>query len=120
VPDLDKPQQTSLHVLTKTIKNAWQKGHVTSMLFLDVKGTLPSIDIKCLFHNMWKCGIPKEYIEWIKRRLDNRCTTIMFDDFQTAAFSILNGLDLFLGICYLIYNADLLKIPDIHLKMLFV
>jgi len=44
----------------------------------------------------------------------------MFDDFQTAAFSILNGLDLFLGICYLIYNADLLKIPDIHLKMLFV
>jgi hypothetical protein len=42
-------------------------------------------------------------------------TTISFDNFQTEIFTVLNRLDqedLFSGICYLIYNADLLKIPD--------
>ena len=50
-----RPGQTtmdSLHMLTKTIKDAWRKGQVTSTLFLDIKGAFPSIDIKQLFHNM--------------------------------------------------------------------
>jgi len=41
---------------------------------------------------------------------------ISFNDFQMEMFSVLNGLDQgdpFLGICYLFYNADLLKIPVI-------
>ena len=57
----------SLHLLTKTVKDTWQKGQVTSTLFLDVKGAFPSVDIKQLFHNMQKHGIPKEYIHWMKR-----------------------------------------------------
>jgi hypothetical protein len=46
----------SLHMVTKTVKDAWRKGQVTSTLFLDVKGAFPSVDIKQLFHNMWKQG----------------------------------------------------------------
>jgi len=62
---------------------------------------------------MRKWGIPQEYTEWMKRHLGNRRTTISFNDYQTAAFEVLNGLDQgdpYLGICYLIYNADLTKI----------
>jgi hypothetical protein len=102
-------------MLTKMVKDAWWKGQVMSTLFLDVKGAFPSIDIKQLFHNMQRWGIPKEYIEWMKWWLGGRHTTISFDDFQTEIFIVLNGLDQgdpFLGICYLFYNADLLKIPD--------
>jgi hypothetical protein len=39
--------------------------------------------------------------------------TMSFDNYQTEAFEVLNSVDqgdLYLGICYLIYNADLTKI----------
>jgi Reverse transcriptase (RNA-dependent DNA polymerase) len=48
----------SIHMLTKTVKDAWHKGQVASILFLDVKGAFPSIDINRLIHNMRKRGIP--------------------------------------------------------------
>jgi hypothetical protein len=63
---------------------------------------------------MRKRGIPKEYMEWMKRRLENRQTTISFDDYQTESFEVLNRLDQgdpYSGVSYLIYNADMLKIP---------
>jgi len=101
-------------MLTKTVKDAWRKGQVASALFLDVKGAFPSVDIDRLIHNMRKHGVPQEYTEWMKQQLGNRCTTLAFDDYQTAAFIVANGLDQgdpYSGICYLIYNADILKIP---------
>jgi hypothetical protein len=108
----------SIHLLTKTVKDTWHKGQVVSTLFLGIKGAFPSVDVNCLIHNMRKRGIPQEYTEWIKRRLENRHTTLSFDDYQTTTFAVLNDLDQgdpFSGICYLIYNADLLKIPILRL-----
>ena len=105
----------SIHLLTKIVKDAWRKGQVASTLFLDVKSAFPSVDISRLIHDMRKRGIPKEHTQWIKRRLHNRSTTLSFDDHQTEAFIVENGLDQgdpHSGISYLIYNADLLKIPD--------
>lgn len=46
----------------------------------------------------------------------DRWTTLSFDDYQTELFIVLNSLDQgdpFSTICYLLYNTDLLKIPDI-------
>jgi hypothetical protein len=106
----------SIHMLMKTVKDAWRKGQVVSTLFLDVKGAFPSVDINQLIHNMKKRGIPEEYTDWMKRRLGNCRTTLSFDDYQTEAFIVTNGLDQgdpFSGIYYLIYNTDLLKIPII-------
>jgi Reverse transcriptase (RNA-dependent DNA polymerase) len=61
-----------IHMLTKTMKDVWHKGQVTSTLFLDIKGTFPSVDINRLIHNMRKRGIPQEYMEWMERRLGNQ------------------------------------------------
>jgi hypothetical protein len=61
----------SIHMLTKTIKDAWRKGQVASTLFLDIKGAFPSVNINRLIHNMRKRGIPKEYTDWMKRCLGN-------------------------------------------------
>ena len=75
---------------------------------------------------MQKHGIPEEYVEWLKRRLGNRCTTLSFNDYKTAIFIVINGLDQgdpLSVILYLIYNADLLKIPDMKARewmLLFV
>jgi hypothetical protein len=51
----------------KMVKDAWRKGQVASILFLDIKGAFPSVDINQLIHNMKKRGIPKEYTEWMRR-----------------------------------------------------
>jgi hypothetical protein len=110
----------SIHMLTKTVKDAWQKGQVASTLFLDIKGAFPSINIDRLIHNMRKRGIPKEYTDWMKRHLGNQKMSLSFDNYQTVLFLVIviNGLDQgdpFSGICYLLYNADLLKIPRIKM-----
>ena len=104
----------SIHMLTKTVKDAWRKGQVASALLLDVKSAFPSVDINRLIHNMRKRGIPMEYMTWMKRRLENRRTTLLFDDHETQSFAVGNGLDQgdpFSGICYLLYNSDLVDIP---------
>ena len=78
------------------------------------KGKVLSVDINRLIHNMRKRGIPEEYTTWMKRRLENRRTTLIFDDHETQSFAVGNGLDQgnpFSGICYLIYNSDLVNIP---------
>jgi Reverse transcriptase (RNA-dependent DNA polymerase) len=103
----------SIHMLTKTVKDAWRQGKVISSLFLDFKAAFPSVDINRLIHNMRKRGIPIEYTTWMKRRLENRRTTLLFDDHETQPFAVENGLDQgdpFSGICYLLYNSDLVDI----------
>ena len=108
----------SLHSMTKIVKDAWRQGKVASILYLDVKGAFPSVAVDRLIHNMRTRGIPEEYTKWMERRLAGRQTTIHFDDYQTPLFHIDNGLDQgdpFSGICYLIYNADLLKIPILRI-----
>ena len=59
-----------------------------------VKGYATMIEIvDMLIHNMQMKGIPKEYTEWLERRLAGRKTVLVFDDHQTAQFAIDNGLD---------------------------
>ena len=42
---LGRTTTDSIHMLTKTVKDAWRKGQVVSTLFLDIKGAFPSVDI---------------------------------------------------------------------------
>jgi len=116
----------ALHLMTKTVKDAWRRKEVASILFLDVKGAFPSVAVDRLIHNMHTKGIPKQYTEWMQRRLVDCQTTLLFDDHQSEKFSIDNGLDQgdpYSVICYLLYNTSLLEIPTPHLReaiLLFV
>ena len=105
----------AVHYLAASIKNAWQKRKVVSALFLDVKGAFPSVDISRLQHDMRLRGIPKEYTDWIARRMQGRKTRLSFDDYTSEAFAVENGLDQgdpFSVIGYMIYNSDILEVPD--------
>ena len=81
----------ALHLPTKYIKDAWRKGLVVSALFLDVKGAFPSVSATRLVHNMRMKGIPREYAEWVGRKLKGRKTVIKFDDFTSEWYNIDNG-----------------------------
>jgi hypothetical protein len=87
---------------------------VVSALFLDIQGAFPNTVIPRLVHNMRIRGIPKEYTDWIQRKVQGRRTTLCFDDFRSEPFEVMNGLDQGCpssGSFFLFYNADLIDIP---------
>ena len=105
----------SIHLLVKTVKDAWRRGKVVTVLFLDVKGAFPSVAIDRMVHELRAAGIPREQAEWMVRRLKGRKTTLSFDDFLSEEFGIDNGLDQgdpVSGIIYMIYNGGILECID--------
>lgn len=114
---LGRPGRTttdSLHLINTTIKNEWRKGNVSTTLFLDVKAAFPNANPDVLIHNMRKRGIPLILTGWLRRRLNDRKTNLIFDDFTSQhPLDIINGIDQgcpLSVILYQFYNADLLDI----------
>jgi len=104
----------SIHMVVKTIKDAWRKKLVASVLFLDVKGAFPSVAMDTLLHKLRMRGVPKEHVEWVRRRNSGRKTKIIFDDYESEPFNVDDRLDqghVQSLILYILYNAGLLAIP---------
>ena len=103
----------ALHYLVQQVKEAWRKGRVASVLFLDVEGAFPNAVTARLIHNLKRRRIPSTYVKFIEQLLTGRRTRLKFDDFVSESFSILNGIgqgDPLSMILYILYNADLLEI----------
>ena len=102
----------ALHYLVYKIKDAWQKGKVASLLFLDVEGAFPNVVTDRLIHNLQKCRIPKAYIDFVCQLLDGCKTRLKFDNFTSELMAIHNGIgqgDPFSMVLYILFNADLLE-----------
>jgi Reverse transcriptase (RNA-dependent DNA polymerase) len=94
-------------------KDAWRRGKVMGLLYLDIKGAFPITILDRLTHNMCRCGVPVEYMDWIDRKVRNRLTTVSFDDHTSVARLIGRGMDQgcpLSAIAYHFYNGDLLDI----------
>jgi len=107
----------AVHYLVHKIKDAWRRGKVVSILFLDVEGAFPNAVTDRLIHNLRKRKIPKVYVDFIERLLTNRKTKLRFDDFMSEFINIDNGIgqgDPLSMILYIIYNADLLELVDLE------
>jgi ribonuclease HI len=105
----------SVHLLVKTVKDAWRKGEVASLLCLDVKAAFPSAAVDVLLHEMRMCGVPGGHVEWFERRLQGRKTSLIFDDYRSETFDIDEGIDQGDAqslIAWIIYNHQILKIFD--------
>ena len=88
---------------------------MASILFLDVEGAFPNAVTDQLLHNLRKQRIPNTYIKFITQLLTNRRTKIKFNDYISEMMEITNGIgqgDPLSMLLYILYNADLLKIPD--------
>jgi Reverse transcriptase (RNA-dependent DNA polymerase) len=111
-----RPGQTTTNVIQYVVgetKDAWRQGKVMGVLYLDIKGAFPSIILDRLTHNMRRRGVLVEYTDWISRKVQNRLTTISFDDYTSADRLIGRGMDQgcsLLAIAYQFYNGDLLDI----------
>ena len=101
----------ALHYLTSYMKDAWRRNKVVGALFLDIK--VPSVILDTLLASMRRRGIPKEYTEWICRKVTNCTTRICFDDFRAPIEAIKRSIDQgcpLSGILFIFYNVDLLEI----------
>ena len=109
----------AIHYLVHKIKAAWRDDQVASVLFLDVEGAFPNAVTNRLIHNLKKRRIPSILVDFITRLLTNRRTRLRFDDYTSELMDITNGIgqgDPLSMLLYILYNADLLEIPDNELK----
>jgi hypothetical protein len=82
------------------------------VLFLDVKGAFPSVDVVRLVHNLWAKGVLKQHTDWMLRRLAGQHTRMSFDDFQSQLYAVDSSLDQgdpLSVITYMLYNACFLE-----------
>ena len=104
----------AVHLLVHQIKSEWQRGNVTSVLFLDMEGAFPNAVPVTLVHNLQKRKIPSKYTNFIAGMLEGRTTHLKFDDFTSDPINIDNGIgqeDPLSMVLYQYYNADILNIP---------
>lgn len=104
----------AIHLLVHKIKDAWRKGNVVSVLFLDIEGAFPNAVTDRLIHILKSKGIPPEYVELIRNMLQGRRTRLKFDDYLSDFFEIHNGIgqgDPLSMVLYLFYNSELIEIP---------
>ncbi|CAA7269138.1 unnamed protein product [Cyclocybe aegerita] len=80
----------SIHLVVKTIKDAWRLH-------------------QC--YELQKRGVPKEHVEWVRRRNKGHTTTLVFDDYQSDPFEVEDGLDQGDPKSLILYNANILLIP---------
>ena len=105
----------AIHYLTNKIHTAWRNNKVASVLFLDVEGAFPNAVTTRLIENLKKRRIPQSIVKFIQQLLTNRRTRLKFDDYISDPIPIQNGIgqgDPLSMILYILYNADLLDIPD--------
>ena len=102
-----------IHLVVKLVKDVWRRGDVASLLCLDIKSVFPSAAVDMLLQEMRMCGILEGHVEWFKRQLEGRKTTLIFNDFKSEIFDIKEGLDQGDAqslIAWIIYNHQILDI----------
>lgn len=105
----------AVHYLVNKICAAWRSNKVVSVLFLDVEGAFPNAVTSRLLHNLKKRRIPTIIVDFVRLLLTNRRTRLRFDDCTSEVIHITNGIgqgDPLSMLLYILYNADLLDLPD--------
>ncbi len=99
--------------LTQTIKDAWRRKQVVSVLYLDVSQAFPNVAHEHLLERMEEMGLSEEVVNWTESFLSDRTTSLVFDDYASDPVQVPTGVPQGLPlsvILYLIYSSSLLEI----------
>jgi hypothetical protein len=104
-----------VNYLVHKICDAWRNNKAVSVLFLDAEGAFPNTVTARLIHNLKRRRIPTAIINFVEQLLHNRKTRLKFNDYISDIINITNGIgqgDPLSMLLYILYNTDLLDIPD--------
>ena len=76
----------TMHLLIYKIKDAWHKGKVASVLFLNIKRAFPNTVPKKLVGNLRKHKVPAKLFDFTKEMLANRATRLRFNDHKSDLY----------------------------------
>ena len=110
----------SLHLLIDTIKAAWRRRQVVSVLVLDVEGAFPNMVTPLLLHNLRKRRVPEVYVSYVDSMLTGHWTQLKFDDYTSSWFELDNSIgqgNLLSMLLYLYYNSYVLEVLKGHDEM---
>jgi len=82
----------SLHLLMDTIKAAWRRKQVVSVLFLDMEGAFPNAILSRFLHNLRKRRVPEVYVALAENMLTNCRTKLRFDNYMLDWFPMDNSI----------------------------
>src|SRR6202522_1833535 len=105
----------AVHYLVDKVCMACRDKRVVSVLFLDVEGAFPNAVTARLTHNLKRRRVPAAIVKYVRQLLSGRKTRLKFDDYVSEVTNITNGIgqgDPISMLLYIIYNADLLELPD--------
>ena len=94
---------------------AWRENKVYSVVFLDIEGAFNNVHHQRLIHNMRKRHIPERIAKWVESFLHQRTTRLKFNSDTSQQYHISAGIPQgspLSPILYIIYNSDLLDIPQ--------
>ncbi len=101
--------------LTQTIKDAWRRKQVVSVLYLDVSQAFPNVAHECLLERMEVMGLSDVVVSWTESFLLGRTTSLAFDDYTSDPVQVPTGVPQgspLSVILYLIYSSSLLEISS--------
>jgi len=64
----------TVHLLIHRIKDAWHRGKVASVLFLNIEGAFPNAVTERVIHNLKRRGISSRHIKYVANLLDRWLT----------------------------------------------
>src|SRR5271168_4615466 len=105
----------AVHYLVEKVCTAWRNKRVVSVLFLDVEGAFPNAATVRLIHNLKRRRVPAATVRYVRQLLSGRKTRLRFDDYVSEITNITNGIgqgDPISMLLYILYNTDLLDLPD--------
>ena len=74
---------SALELITEQVQAIWgtHKGHVASMLCLDISGAFPSVSHPRLIHHLKACQIPSNLVQFVQSFLQDRTTCLRLGEY---------------------------------------
>jgi len=82
----------AVHLLIHHIKDAWHRGKVASVLFLDVEGAFSNAVTERVIHNLKRRDIPSRHVKYVANLLDCQLTQLKFDNYLSQPMTIDDGI----------------------------
>ena len=100
-------------IFTNDVHCAWNHSKVTSVLTFDIKGYFDFVNHKRLLSELWRKGIPLEYVKWMASFLSTQEAAVCLDGIWGEMAIVENGIlqgSPILPVLAAIYTAELLEI----------